>query len=210
VTTRDPVVPGDGAARLEELAEVTRTYASYSRTAFGLAHTVPGAVALVAVALARLGNSWGSTLLALTPLVWLVTLWALRSWYQRHGLVIEQDPLLPGLSRAARWLSLSVTTVLSVFLVLGCWRDGRLLGAATALAVPPIGLRVARGRADLEATTYVTAVAAFGAPYLARGAGIEAAVLASLALIWVLGGVWQHLQYRRLERRLAALKRGFA
>lgn len=80
--------------RLDELAELTRDYARYSRSAGGLAAVLGGVFCLLSY---LLGGLWPSTLalrivLAALPLVWLLAKQGMaHRYYQRFGHVEEQE-----------------------------------------------------------------------------------------------------------------------
>jgi hypothetical protein len=211
------------AARLDEVAAVTKEYATWSRTAYGFAAIGTGAVVLAFVALDVFGGAeWTRALHLLDAPVWLLLLGGARRYYQRHGVVME-----PEAGNRSRRVPVALVGLMAALPVLqrfgGVDRlagmDGPIATVALvlgAVGVPLLAAEVGRSRSDF-ATTY--AFLMFGG-VVARIPGgpagrrvveqiLRSYLLAFLAL-WgaglVVQGIREHLRYRRLERRLAALK----
>ncbi len=206
----EPVNPST-TARLDELAAVTREYAKYSRTSFGLAPAWLGGWLLVASALSAVWRGSGANLVRLTPVVWLWALAKARAHYQRHGEVIEEEevPFPLPTSESGRRLFLGMIYFSCVFGIMEASRSGPgtlLFSAAIFVAVPAIATRVLKGITD--------AVVTAGWMWTVNGSllrwldapPLPHAVLATFAAGLIAAGVWQHSKYLRLERRLAALR----
>jgi hypothetical protein len=225
--------PASATARLEELASVTKEYAKYSRTAFGLAFVGTGAAVLASVALDLAGSVGARLAYPLLPIVWLLLLAATRAHYQRHGEVVESAQDIGAL----RGWTLALVYFLVCVAVFGYLADGlsgRLRGDGPLIslvfvfafvAVPILTAEIVRGKGEMSVTISLTMAASSVAvrSSLPNGFGngvdpldrllpmgwaaLDAIlVLAAIACIWV--GSRQHVRYRALERRLDALKRG--
>lgn len=219
-----------GAARLDELAAVTREYATYSRTTHGLALTATGAYLLAATALDASSLSPRVPFAYLmAPALWLVALWGSHRYYQRHGAVIEpQRPgsglrrvLLVAICAEAAFFAWVATVAFEVAPRWGGPRDlwSLLLSFGVTLAlvaVPLLAATVARGNDEITATFLLVTVQLYLpalpdppipiSPASASFRWVFVAATALMALGMVPWGVRQHLSYRRLERRLASLK----
>jgi hypothetical protein len=198
----------DRARRLDELAGVTREYSRYMSSVFGLAATALGAWMLGAT---LVGVRWpraGMNLAIVTPLVWLCAVSLARARYQRYGVVAEARAFE---SSPLRSISLGFTYFFCVLGVLVSSRFGTgtlVLGAVTFVAVPALAVRLTRGTGD--ATVTVFAVALFGTFDGHARSLLRALLLSTAYLGFALAGIWSHVRFRRLERRLAALKGGLA
>lgn len=177
--------PMAAAARLDELAALTREYAAYSRTSHGIALIAFGvaflAVAVLDLRFATQGVRFGY---ASAPLVWLVALWASRRRYQRHGGVIAQErPLSP---RARAWLFGWVT----------------MSGAGNAFLLVGWSAQLARLRPD-EVLWIPAAAAAFVlCVTLVLVVTVTAGRADAMTSVMVVTLCW----YLVIERRLAALR----
>jgi hypothetical protein len=236
VTTTDPTVPASDAARLDELAEVTREYATYSRTAYGTAAVMAGIAALAAIVADASGHSGPARLaFMLLPAGWLLLLAAARAYYQRHGIVVEPAQRLAyrGVFLAFVYLlCAAMAAVQAVFLAANMLRDpappfvpaagpfATMVTLAAAVAVPVLAAVVVHSRTDWMLTSGLVGLALFAAlrppPTRPDLANLSQAILVLrwgilcglpvLAGAMVVSGVRDHARYRRLERRLAALK----
>jgi len=214
------------AARLDELAAVTREYGAYSRKSHGIALVAFGASLLAVAALDVVTGTREARFAYLAvPAAWLLALSASRGRYQRHGVVVAQErPLSP---RARRWLLGGLTmfgglTVSWLVLWVSSARPdfGTSLGlAATAFAVclvPALAIAVTNGRADLTTTCTFTGVTwglvhvgipRFAEPREDRVMHLLMVVIATLiAITAIVDGIRQHRRFLALERRLAALR----
>ena len=211
-------------ARLDELAAVTREYATWSRTAYGFAAIGTGAVVLAFVGLDVLGGAEGMRALHLLDApVWLVLLLAARRYYQRHGVVLEPDPRL-----RSRRVSLALVGLMSALVVLqrfaGADRIAGMEGPLPtallvlgAVGVPLAAAEVGRSRLDFATTLFFLMMTPFlarvpaGSPSSREVFGILRAYMLVLVGLYgaglVVQGAREHLRYRRLERRLAALRK---
>lgn len=217
--------------RLDALAAVTHEYATYSRTAYGLAFVATGTSILGAVAFEATTHSvWARFgMLALAP-AWLLLLAAARAYYQRHGVVLE-----PGQRQKRRrvylawvWFVCAWQAALLVREAASARDDpwmtlATMLSVCAIVAVPLLTAEIACGKLDLVVTVLVlllaTALApgAFDPPSVANVHGRSRAIMrttfvlpvfATAGAALIVAGVRSHLRYRRLERRLAALKEG--
>ncbi len=102
------------AARLDELAAVTKEYATYSRTSFGFAAVGVGIWILAAVLMETCGAwGWAHVGYVLVPLAWLVLSRNARAYYQRHGVVVEHEPEPSGFA-GSRAFALTMACILLV------------------------------------------------------------------------------------------------
>lgn len=200
-------VDGTGAARLEELAAVTREYAKYSRTRSGFAIAAAGACLLLGVAaLLDGGVVAANVLVVFAPLVWLAILPLARTYYQRRGEVIEHEPQPDG----PAWpvpVGVYVSAVVAILFRLGM-REGRLDGEVMVTTAALVGLPTLAGAlrhrlGDLSAT--MSGLMGPAMVPVERWEWLKWLV-AGLGAIAVWRGALEHLAHRRLERRLAALK----
>ena len=197
----------------DELSELTRRYARFSRSAAGLGSVLGGVLALVAYftgALAPLAP-WSRLLLASTPLVWIGAKEALRHrYYQRFGRVVER----PDRSEY-RWhvvltifiavVSAGVTVVMVGGMVMSGWTAlplARWLGyMAFVVALPFLVWRYMRTMAEFVVGVFLVAQAALvlGGGNYELGQQIQAPVFAVVLIVF---GIREHLEFRVLTRRL--------
>lgn len=209
-----------GVARLDELAEVTKAYATYSRRAFGVAFVALGAWMAAALAVRVVSFPWSAILLAFAPLAWVLVVPPARAYYQRRGRVIEAEDeasgcllgiafpvflwtyalLVPSMlwSRHRAWASAS-----------GGWAwAGLLLG----MAAFPVAAAWARKRLEGSVDkSFLFLPAIFAIQSRGDGGTLSTISLGTtvLAAFFLMGkGAYDHLAFRRLEGRLAALKGG--
>lgn len=220
-------MPAPPSGSLDELEEVTREYASWSRTRFGLAGAAAGAWCVAAFVLA-LGSVQRGRIAALwTPLVALGLLSLGRRYYQRFGKVLEARPPLPlGGRPIAPWLLVLLLAVATVNVVgrLDAWTGGARglahLAVVGALATfPAVALLVervdARGHVDGAFVLFPVVtmwLSSLDEPFSAQSPGTRLVFVGWLGWLAITGGVMiavgitEHLGHRRLLRRLAALK----
>jgi hypothetical protein len=211
------------AARLDELAAVTSEYARYSSERSGLAASAVGAFGLGVLAIMVRSLTWGRIAALWSPLVTIGLVVAGRRYYQRFGSVLAAERSRPGaagLRRITLLLTLLFTSlaVVSTALHWEDWSAGSssaelaLLGfLATAPALPLLVDRKVGGLWDGQLVSFslliaqITAAGSDGLRFRVTLAFIgSVAALAGAVLVGA--GVYQHAKYRRLERRLAALK----
>lgn len=197
----------------DELSELTRRYARFSRSAAGLGSVVGGVLALVAYftgALAPLAP-WSRLLLATTPLLWIGAKELLRHrYYQRFGRVVERpDP------SHHRWhvaltifiavLSVGIVVVVVGGLIMGGWRTepfSQWLGyLAFVVAMPFLVWRYMRTMVEFVVGVFLVAQAAvvLGGGNYELGQQLQAPVFAVVLIVF---GVREHLEFRALARRL--------
>ncbi len=209
------------AARLEELAAVTKEYAQYAHALSGLGASAAGAwfVALFVVAIRS--DAWGRVAGLWTPFVVLAVLLLAKRHYQRFGYV--SAPASPSRSTRlalVRELGPAFTAgaaILSVATQHERWSRGDhllSLGAAAAVAAVPFAFVMrARVRAgDLDeifarlSDLQVLAIVILASPFESMIVKGWLALMAVYGVAMFPIGVREHLRYRRLERRLAALR----
>lgn len=198
----------------EELLDLTRRYARFSRSAAGLGSVVGGVFVLAAYFVGALAplTVWIRAALAALPFVWLVVREVLRRrLYQRHGRVSEMVPVS---DRRWHYLFTAFTGLVSTGILVWIGMDllsGRL--------VPPAGwLALAGYMAFIAAQPFLVmfflwtplefiigvfliaqaAVVVAGGHY-ELGQQIQAPVT---AVVLMALGLVQHREFRRLERRL--------
>jgi hypothetical protein len=212
-------------AQLDALAAVTRAYATYSSTAFGLGYSAWGGL-LIAAGLSCLASPiWGPMLVFIAVPAWFPLMRRARQHYQRRGEVRGEEQGMS--SRRARQNGLVGLVVLSglflfrVVLHRADWAASQGLPANVAMAVA-VGCTVlamalavawARGYRD----TYLPGLVLFfwamqvtsDERFLpaSRADVVPAALLLCGAglLLAVLGGS-EHHAWKRLDRHLAQLR----
>jgi hypothetical protein len=200
--------------RLTELAEVTRAYARYSRSAGGLSLVIGGVLCLAAYfigALADLGQAM-RFLLAGTPLLWIVSKVALTQWlYQRHGRVkeaVSRSDRLWHIGFTAFTAAVSAGIVIFVFTRGGLGLGWEIYGyLAFVIALPVLVWFFMRTWMEFVIGVFLVAQAAVvlaGGNY-ELGQQPQAPIVAAIAVAW---GVKEHLDYRRIRERMQALRGG--
>jgi hypothetical protein len=145
--------------QLDEIGELTREYASYSRDAVGLGGVLGGLLYLLTRSLwysgRRDGLDWVTVaLIVATPLIWITAQEWLRRWhYQSEGLVQQRETLV---DRIAFWSFAVVGTAVSIAVAFSIWAFngpsgfGAILRATVAtlivLALPVVTGWFLRGR----------------------------------------------------------------
>jgi hypothetical protein len=219
---------GPAAAMLDELADVTRRYATYVGGLHGLALAAAGVWLLASMAAGAARPDVGRHLLLLTPAAWLGCLAVGRRHYERYGAVIErvaQDegsaPApgqgLPPASllgylvyrasehRGLQWLAFGT---FSACVASEVFRKPLEAGYAVTFAVS-LGLAtlmavVGTGLSGWKDTCQVLLALVFSAR--AMEPRVFSWFLVVLGAVAVAGGVADHLAYRRVEDRLLALR----
>lgn len=202
-------------AGMEQLSEVTRQYARFSRSAAGLGSVLGGVLTLVAYFVGALMplTPWVRLILAATPLVWIGGKEVLqRRYYQRYGRVVERE------GRGDRWWRIAWTAFVAVVSLVivgavvheawsrGDWAplgDVRLIGYLVFIgALPFLVWRYMRTAWEFIIGVFLmtqAAVVLVGGNY-ELGQQIQAPVVA-VVLIGL--GIREHLQFRALLRRLS-------
>jgi hypothetical protein len=189
---------------------VTKEYGRYFGSCLGLA--------AAAVGVWLLGSEWavsafpraGRLLFAVGPVVGLgFASWA-RRYYQRHGEVITEGELsgLPG-ELTGRWLrvlalsAIFCTAVRAIVEQLERPRsEYEFVVIAAFVATPMLAIRFARGYHHLVLVAMLSAFALSSF----RSPDDWSASVVTIGIAFVVLGIWDHGRYRRLERRLRALK----
>lgn len=199
--------PADGSdpARLEELAAVTREYAQFSGPSAGFASTLIGGWILGSQALQSSSPRLAELLFLLAPFVWAALASSARRFYQRHGEVIGISradlQVKSGPMRTTMLFIVFVAALRGIIGVVEAPRGGYELAIAAYLGMAMLAVRLVR-------TSPWIAYAYWGVATMATlppGPGYAWARI-SFGFVAVAAGVVSHLRYRRLERRLAALK----
>jgi len=202
--------------RLDELAAVTREYARYSRRAFGFASVALGAWIAAALAVGAVSIPWSSILFACGSLAWVLLVPRARAYYQRHGRVIEPEPDMSGL--AGEFFALFLW-VFALYLPLRFWIHyrtwasasgvvgwaGLAVAAAAVLATAALARTRLTGAGDLLFPVLLM-ILAMDVDRSVIDSVATVAVTALFAALNIVKGVYDHVAFRRLERRLAALK----
>jgi hypothetical protein len=221
--------------RLDELAAVTKEYAEAARGAYGVAAVVGGVIALSVLAVdVFTGWQWTWVLFATFPAAWLVAIHVARARYLRHGHVAALGTA-SGPSRFAQvWVTFMTALVaagLGLRVIALAVTDAVGMSALVSVSVvvaiatastPVLFSRVAVPRKD-TLTTFGLIVFVPGMisqspagfpsaayPALANAQllfhWLFAVIAALLAVVSIVSGLREHRSYRRLERRLAALR----
>jgi hypothetical protein len=199
------------AARLDELAAVTSEYAGYSRTVFGVGDALIGAWLISAAWVRTISARGGELLLFVAPVASIAIVAAARAYYQRRGEVVEQRAAPP-------WVRGLILLCLYLWSVVAAWQQSKtpleqaggavvLVAIAALVATPMLALRCTRGLRDAGTAMVLVMLAALtranrGAP--SEDLFVWGGALFGGALVVV--GIWGHIQYRRMERRLAAFR----
>lgn len=203
------------AARLDELAKVTKEYGRYSSSACGLAHTAVGFWLVGAFVAVTWYGLAGRVLVLWGPFLCAAALWLARRYYQRHGAVLEPT----GALQRRTWFDVAIVafgvgvTVASVAASVHDWapnphsaaRAVLYMAVVSLVCAPSIADRVARGIAD-SACILLAVMAAF-AGVLRSHAWLILAPLGALGAMLAVLGVVEHRAYLRVQARLRALRR---
>ena len=206
--------PPTDLSTLDELEELIKEYSLYSGSAFGLGHLPGWALLVLALSLTVAGiHRWGIWIAAAAPWVWLATREPIRRrLYQRAGRVteLEMDPVLRNV------MLVFLTFVCLIFAVqIRCLALPGVVAPISALTFMVVA--VFRLRSVREANNWgnmASCLLVYGVDFAQRsrdpaenGPHTVLYWLLLLAVIVQLGMfVHEHIQYRRLERRLASLR----
>lgn len=208
---------GEGLARTERLARLTRGYARYSKSAGGLASVLGGGLALVAYVMGALAppeGLWGRLALASAPFVWIGVKEALRRrYYQPLGRVEE-----PKTDYERRWhpgLTLFTAAVSLAIVVVVAWesivRGGGLppagmLGYLAIIALMPVLVWYFM-RTPVEFIVGVFLVCHAALMLGGNSYALWEQPQAPIAAVVLVGlGIKQHLEFRRLRRELVEVQ----
>lgn len=205
----------------EHLAELTRRYARYARSASGLGGVLGGVLVLVTYFAGALITPLGTEArlaLASAPVVWIVAKELLRGrYYQQLGKATQ------AWDREDRnWhLGFTLFTLLVSLVILAVALPATLAGPAAGLApgnlaylgyvavMPLLVWFFMRTPLEFIAGVFLVAQAALMVSGSSYGLGQQPqAPIAAVALILV--GLRQHQEYREVRRRLAELREGLA
>lgn len=109
----------DVRARLQELEQLTQSYARYSRNAGGLSSVLGGVLCLIAYFGGPLGHGFApaTVLLIAIPGVWLLAKgWMTRRYYQRLGHV---EQLETPVERRMHWFCVGVVLLVALTITIG-------------------------------------------------------------------------------------------
>ncbi len=219
-TMPEPSAPF-GPQQLQELEDITRLYGQYGRTRFGWGLSAVAAWVTLAALVHLASPGWGRLLLVLGGPLWFVMVAVARRWYQRRGSVIPVEEV-----RGSVWPSGTprVNGLLSLLLLGGFPGAALVARGSTWFEAAPlsIGVSNALAVASLVATAllawrvgrgYRDTMAPGGMLYAAMMSGVGrllpgdiALLTGAVGLVGVAMGVYQHTRFRRLERRLLALR----
>ncbi len=202
-------------ARLDELAAVTKEYAHFSGPGAGLALTAIGCWLLGAQWVLSDSPRLGAFLFLFAPFLWVALASIARAYYQRHGEVI-------GSSRAdlnVRSAPFRSTMLFIVFVAVFRGISGLLdapggefesLALAAYLGMAMLAVGLVRTRPWIAYLYWaVTTLATLTGPVGGRAEPRwHAWARIAFAVTALVAGILSHLRYRRLERRLVALKGG--
>ncbi len=144
--------------------------------------------------------------MVLAPVFWLAVLSGARPYYQRHGEAIEQEVQL-WRDRPITLLMIYVESVAAIWLRIRSpesygGSDTLLLSFAALVAAPMLSVHMTRGEIDASKTALLLLLATF--PSIPAG---WVWLVACYGLWEIAYGALEHRRYRRLERRLAALRK---
>lgn len=210
---------------LSELEKLTRAYGKFSRDAVGLGHVLGGGLVLLSAYLLGHHNHlgvFGRLLLGSVPFAWILGKeWLREHYYQFSGRVqqpkrVWEDVLLAMLTGVTALISLTA----SGFVVHGLLQDfswrlalSSLVYVALLLAMPFMVWRYLRAPYEFVVGVALLALAALllsGSPL--AGSPRAAVVLGFLqvsnvvALVMVLVGFVEHMEFLKLRRKMHALK----
>lgn len=198
------------------LADLTRRYASFSRSAGGASSVLGGALVLITYfvgALVSPSSAWARIALASAPVVWLVCRELLRSrYYQKLGRV--EEPV----SRNDRRLHVGLTVFVSVisiaivglFLYVAWQEPARTLTPAWlgyiafVAALPWVVWKYLKTPLEFIIGVFLVAQAALmlGGGHYSLGEQPQAPIA---AVVLIVLGVRQHMQFRRLRGELQSI-----
>jgi hypothetical protein len=209
---------------LRELERVTRAYAKFSRDAVGLGHVLGGGLLFLSVYLLhhiQLGM-FGRLLLGAAPFAWIFGKeWLREHYYQFSGRVTQrrrvwESPLQALLAGVIAFTSLTATgfVIYSLLRSFSWWLvPSSLVYIALLLAMPFIVWRYLRAPYEFVVGVALFALSAIllsgsslaGTPRaaLVRGFMVLAEVV---ALVMVLVGLVEHMEFLKLRRKMRALK----
>jgi hypothetical protein len=210
---------------LSELEELTRAYGKFSRDAVGLGHVLGGGLVFLFAYLLRdhshLGV-FGRLLLGAGPFAWILGKDSLREhYYQFSGRVqqprrVWEDVLLAMLTGVTALISLTATG----FVVYGLLQDfswrlalSSLVYVALLLSMPFMVWRYLRAPYEFVVGVFLLTLSAIllsGTPLATSGRAGIAYVFAfpaqAVALVMVLVGFVEHMEFLKLRRKMRALK----
>jgi hypothetical protein len=201
---------------LGELERLTRGYARFSQNAAGLGNVLGGVLAMAMWLSANLTELplWARLLFAAVPIGWIVAKETLRHrYYLRHGLVREapdgsEQRFHVGLTAFTALVSLAIVTVVGYGLLTGAPLTWQTLGYLALVISLPVFVWFHMRTTE----EYLVGVLLFvqAAVILAGGrydVSWQNAYFPLFALIAIVAGVKQHLDYRKLNRALQRLRR---
>ncbi|MGO8791152.1 MAG: hypothetical protein ACLQVL_27735 [Terriglobia bacterium] len=209
---------------LSELERVARAYAKFSRDAVGLGHVLGGGLLFLSVYLLhhiRVGM-FGRLLLGAAPFAWVFSKeWLRGHYYQFSGRVTQrrrvwEGPLQALLTGVMALISLTATgfVVYSLVRSFSWWLvPGSLVYVGLLVAMPFIVWQYLRAPYE-----FIVGVALFAlSAILLSGSPLERApravivrgfmeLAAVVALVMVLVGFVEHMEFLKLRRKMRALK----
>jgi hypothetical protein len=209
---------------LGELKNLTREYGKFSRDAVGLGHVLGGGLVFLSAYLLEhiYLRVWGRLLLGAAPFAWIFCKeWLREHYYQFSGRVTQrrkvwESALQALLAGVMAFISLTATgfVIYSVLRSFSWWLvPSNLVYVALLLAMPFIVWRYLRAPYE-----FVTGVALFalsaillsgsplaGTPRAALVCGFMV-VAEVVALVMVLVGLVEHMEFLKLRRKMRALK----
>lgn len=219
-------VPDGGAApRLRELEVLTREYASYSTTAFGMGYVAWGLWLAASAVACLLAPAWGPNLAFLAAPAWYPVMHLARRRYQARGRVLACEAGTRG-PRVARLFGLLMLASFGMQFVARILRHRQsyaasqgdvatvavAVGVASAVATLLLAVALSRGYRDtippiaLFAVWTVFADARRILPRDWEEAIGPAVLLGGVGLFLAVLGGWQHDAWVKLDRRLAELR----
>lgn len=210
---------------LSELEQLTRGYGKFSRDAVGLGHVLGGGLVFLSAYLlgrhTHLGVL-GRLLLGAAPYVWILGKeWLRRDYYQFTGRVqqrsrVWEDVVLAILTGVTGLFSLAAIG----FVIYGLVRDVSWRLAASSLAyvallvpMPYVVWRYLRAPYEFVVGIFLLTLSAIllsGTPLVASGRAGIVYVLAVpagvVALVMVLVGFVEHMEFLKLRRKMRLLK----
>lgn len=203
--------PPTDLSKLDELEELTKKYSLYSGSAYGLGHLPGWALLVLALSLGAAGiHRWGIWIAAAAPWVWLATREPIRRrLYQREGRVTEL-----GLNRVERAVGMVILTVLGLIAAVHIRSLALPNVVAPISALASVVVAVFCMRSARDAGNWFNMVAFLlwvshlfterDPDHFPRTLECSFLLLAVLYFLGVF--IHEHIQYRRLEKRLASLR----